>query len=215
MLHRHPGILWFATCLISLLLLAPSLLAQEFSADFYQANKARSESSPTKIYVSNDKMRIEGGDTGRMQGAMILDLANQKNVFLIPSQKMYMESMPGMGPAKKDIWFRPTDPNNACPQYEAMVNKYNNGPVSCRKIGPDVVDGRAAIKYAGTSKNGSGYAWIDPKLRFVLKWEDDKGNTVELRNIKEGRQDASLFEVPSDYHKFEMPQGMQQRQRPQ
>jgi hypothetical protein len=119
--------------------------------------------------------------------------------------------MPGKGPARKDIWFRPTDPNNACPQYEAMINKFGNGPASCRKIGPDVVNGRSAIKYAGSSKNGSGYAWIDPKLRFVLKWEDNKGGTVELRNIKEGPQDPSLFQIPSDYHKFDM----QQMQRPQ
>src|SRR5579863_4438316 len=137
MLHRRPVILRFAFCALLFPVLALSLFAQEFSADFYNTNKARSESSPTKIYVSNDKMRIEGLDTGRMQGAMILDLANQKNVILIPAQKMYIESMPGMGPAKKDIWFRPTDPNNACPQFEAMVNKYNNGPASCRKIGPD------------------------------------------------------------------------------
>lgn len=212
MLRRRHSLLYLAFCAMLFSLLTLSLFAQEFSADFYQANKARSGSSPTKIYVSNDKMRIEGGDTGPMQGAMILDLANQKNVFLVPAQKMYVESMPGMGPAKKDIWFRPTDPNNACPQYEAMVNKYNNGPASCHKIGPDVLDGRAAIKYAGTSKNGSGYAWIDPKLRFVLKWEDDKGNTVELRNIKEGHQDASLFEVPSDYHKFDMRQMRRQQQ---
>lgn len=212
MLRRRHSLLYFGFCAMLFSLLTFSLFAQEFSADFYQANKARSGSSPTKIYVSNDKMRIEGGDTGPMQGAMILDLANQKNVFLVPAQKMYVESMPGMGPAKKDIWFRPTDPNNACPQYEAMVNKYNNGPASCHKIGPDVVNGRAAIKYAGTSKNGSGYAWIDPKLRFVLKWEDDKGNTVELRNIKEGHQDASLFEVPSDYHKFDMQQMRRQQQ---
>lgn len=212
MLRRRHSLLYFGFCAMLFSLLTLSLFAQEFSADFYQANKARRGSSPTKIYVSNDKMRIEGGDTGPMQGAMILDLANQKNVFLVPAQKMYVESMPGMGPAKKDIWFRPTDPNNACPQYEAMVNKYNNGPASCHKIGPDVVDGRAAIKYAGTSKNGSGYAWIDPKLRFVLKWEDDKGNAVELRNIKEGHQDASLFEVPSDYHKFDMQQMRRQQQ---
>lgn len=212
MLRRRHSLLYLAFCAMLFSLLTFSLFAQEFSADFYQANKARSGSSSTKIYVSNDKMRIEGGDTGPMQGAMILDLANQKNVFLVPAQKMYVESMPGMGPAKKDIWFRPTDPNNACPQYEAMVNKYNNGPASCHKIGPDVVNGRAAIKYAGTSKNGSGYAWIDPKLRFVLKWEDDKGNTVELRNIKEGHQDASLFEVPSDYHKFDMQQMRRQQQ---
>jgi hypothetical protein len=57
--------------------------------------------------------------------------------------------------------------------------------------------------------------WIDPKLRFVVKWLDDKGDGTELRNIQEGSQDARLFQVPPDFHKFDMQQMMQQRRRPQ
>src|SRR5689334_1885311 len=55
----------------------------------------------------------------------------------------------------------------------------------------------------------------DPKLRFVVKWLNDKGDGTELRNIQEGSQDARLFQVPPDYHKFDMQQMMQQRRRPQ
>lgn len=213
MLHRRAAILRFALCAFLFPVLALSLFAQEFSADLVQTGRTNSN-GPTKIFVGKDKMRIEGSERGQMGGgAMIIDFANQKTLMLMPAQKMYIESMPNMGPKKRDIWFRADDPNNACPQFEAMAKKSNDGTVSCRKIGPDTVNGRAAIKYEGSSKNGSGYAWIDPKLRFLLKWEDiGKGDTVELRNIKEGAQDASLFEVPSDYHKFDMQQMQRRRQ---
>ncbi|HYL96464.1 MAG TPA: hypothetical protein VET69_11735 [Terriglobales bacterium] len=214
MLRGHSRVLWVVLCATLLPSFSLGLFAQEFSADLVQTGRSNSN-GPTKIFVGKDKMRIEGSERGQLGGgAMIIDFANQKTLMLMPAQKMYIESMPNMGPNKKDIWFRADDPNNACPQFEAMAKKSNDGPVSCRKIGPDTVNGRAAIKYEGSSKNGTGYAWIDPKLRFLLKWENiGKGNMVELRNIQEGTQDPRLFEVPSDYHKFDMQQ-MQQRRRP-
>ena len=217
MLGGRLSILRVTFCAVLLSLLTLSAFAQEFSADFVSIGKDRSHSGPSKIFVGKDKMRIETNEGGEFgMGAMIMDFADNKNIILIPGRKMYMESMPQMKMQEKNMWFRPLDPNNACPQYISLVKKHNpNENVTCRKVGVDTVNGRATIKYAGTSNNGSGFVWIDPKLRFVVKWLNDKGDGTELDNIKEGSQDASLFEVPSDYHKFEMPQGMQQRQRPQ
>ena len=217
MLHRCPGIVWFALCALLLPLLSLSLFAQEFSGDFVPIGKDRSHSGPSKVFVGKDKMRIEtneGGEVGT--GAAIVDFVNQKTIILVPQQKMYMESMPQMKMQEKNMWFRPDDSNNACPQYISVVKKHNpNENVTCRKIGADTLNGRSTIKYAGTSNNGSGFVWIDPKLRFVVKWLNDKGDGTELRNIQEGSQDASLFVVPPDFHKFDMQQMMRQRQRPQ
>jgi hypothetical protein len=202
-------------CATLLPLLSLGLFAQEFSADFVSIGTDRSHSGPSKIFVGKDKMRIEGSERGQMGGgAMIIDFANQKTLMLMPAQKMYIESMPQMKMQEKNMLFRPDDPNNACPQFLSLVKKHNpNENATCRKVGEDTVNGRATIKYAGTSNNGSGFVWIDPKLRFVVRWLDDKGDGTELRNIQEGTQDARLFEVPSDYHKFDMQQ-MQQRRRP-
>lgn len=217
MLHRCPGIVWFALCALLLPLLSLSLFAQEFSGDFVPIGKDRSHSGPSKVFVGKDKMRIEtneGGEVGT--GAAIVDFVNQKTTILVPQQKMYMESMPQMKMQEKNVWFRPDDPNNACPQYISLVKKHNpNENVTCRKVGTDTLNGRSTIKYAGTSNNGSGFVWIDPQLRFVVKWLNDKGDGTELRNIQEGSQDARLFVVPPDFHKFDMQQMMRQRQRPQ
>ncbi|HKW68498.1 MAG TPA: hypothetical protein VJP04_14485 [Terriglobales bacterium] len=212
MLRSHSRALWVVLCATLLPLFGLGLFAQEFSADFVRIGNDRSRSGPSKIFVGKDKMRMEGSERGQFGGgAMIIDFANQKTLMLMPAQKMYMESMPQMKMQEKNMLFRPDDPNNACPQYISLVKKHNpNENVTCRKVGEDTVNGRAAIKYAGTSNNGSGFVWIDPKLRFVVRWLDDKGDGTELRNIQEGTQDARLFEVPSDYHKFDM----QQMERP-
>lgn len=207
----------FTFCIVLLSILPLGAFAQEFSGDFVNIGKDRSRSGPSKIFVGKDKMRMEtneGGEVG--MGAAIVDFVNQKTIFLVPQQKMYMESMPQMKMQEKNMLFRPDDPNNACPQYISLVKKHNpNENVTCRKVGEDTVNGRATIKYAGTSNNGSGFVWIDPKLRFVVKWLNDKGDGTELRNIQEGSQDARLFVVPPDFHKFDMQQMMRQRQRPQ
>ena len=60
------------------------------------------------------------------------------------------------------------------------------------------------MKYEGTnSKGDSGTVWLDSKLRFPVKWQEKSGG-FELRNIQEGTQPASLFEVPAGYTKFDM-----------
>jgi hypothetical protein len=217
MLHRRHGILRISFCVLPLTLLSLGLFAQDFSAEFVNTGTDASNARPSKIYVGKDKMRIEGMGSGQFgTTAMIMDFANHRHIVLLPEQKVYLESVPAAALQKERMWFRPDDPNNACPQYEAMVKQYrtnNSGSFSCRKVGSDVVNGRSAIKYAGSSNNGTGYMWIDTQLRFPVKWQDDKGSSGELRNIHEGSQASSLFEVPSDYHKFDMQQ--MRRQPPQ
>jgi hypothetical protein len=38
-----------------------------------------------------------------------------------------------------------------------------------------------------------------------VKWQNKNNDWGELRNIQEGSQPSSLFEVPAGYKKFEMP----------
>ena len=53
--------------------------------------------------------------------------------------------------------------------------------------------------------------WVDTKLHCVVK-TDGAAGSIELRNIKEGSQPASLFEIPAGYTKFDMGAMMKQRQ---
>jgi len=83
---------------------------------------------------------------------------------------------------------------------------------SCKRVGEETVNGRGAVKYQATSPQGKvQYAWLDTKLKFLVKSEDPEGRSMEFRNIKEGAQPASLFEIPAGYRKMDMQQMIQER----
>jgi hypothetical protein len=210
-MRRKSVRIWRVRLVLAVVLACSSgLFAQEFSADFVNLGKG-DDQDVTKIYVGKDRMRFEPKKE-QMAGAMIMDLSQQKYYILMPERKMYFESAESMDRMHRGMtFFRPTDVNDACPDWQRMAEK-NHKIATCHKVGTETVNGRSAVKYEGTSDDGKkGTVWLDSKLRFILKWKGDDGEGGELRNIKEGAQPASLFEVPSDYQKFDM-SGMPHRQ---
>jgi hypothetical protein len=200
-------------CLLALPLAASLALAQEFSADI--VNLKESKMNMTKVYVGKDKVRVETGARPGSYGpgAFIIDEAQNRRIGLLTEQHMYIEAPPTMTAPIAQFW-RVSDVNDACPQWKKAAEhmKTSNKFGTCTKIGSDSVDGRSAVKYQGTSTDGkTSYIWVDTKLHYVVKEEGDNRG-LELRNIQEGTQPASLFEVPSGYTKFDMGGMMQQRQ---
>jgi len=199
--------------LIALVLGASFAAAQaEFSAEIVNTTKAGNPVQ-AKIYIAKDKMRFESAERepGAMTGAFIVNLATQTSTVLMNQQHMYME-MPAQAANVRNTYnlFHIGDVGNACPDWLAQAR--NKGG-TCHKVGSDTVNGRSAVKYEGTNAAGdSATVWIDPKLRFPLKWQDKNGSG-ELRNIQEGSQPASLFEIPAGYTKFDV--GAMMKQRPQ
>jgi hypothetical protein len=202
------------SCFLALMLAASFLLAQtEFSAEMVDTQK---EGKPTtaKLYFAKDKLRIESQTAGAHgPGVIIMNYAKQTVIALMAQRQMYME-MPAqaqnkaMGAAAG--FFQAGDVENACGDWQKMGHEGN----SCHKVGSDSVNGRSTVKYETTNASGDvSHFWLDPKLRFPVKWEG-KNSGGELRNIQEGSQPASLFEVPAGYTKFEMPAGMGGMQQP-
>jgi hypothetical protein len=173
----------------------------EFSADIVDTQKG--DAPNAKIYFAKDKMRFEPAQkNARGTGAMIMNLATQTSTVLMDQQHMYME-MPAQMAAQRGAYtfFRTGDVEAACADWAQQAR--NKGG-SCHKVGNDTVNGRSTVKYEGTNANGdTSTFWIDPKLRFPVKWQG-KNSSWELRNIQEGSQPASLFEIPSDYTKMDM-----------
>jgi hypothetical protein len=192
------------------LILAPSfVLAQaEFSADIVDLQKP---STPTqaKIYFTKDKMRIESQTaSAHGGGAVIINYATQTGTILMAQQHMYME-MPAQAQTQRmayaSAFFQAGDVENACGDWQKMGHQG-----SCHKVGSETVNGRSTVKYEATNANGDvSHFWLDPKLRFPVKW-DGKNSAGELRNIQEGAQAASLFEIPAGFVKMEIPGGMMQ-----
>lgn len=196
--------------LVVVLLAGVAAAQSDFSAEIVNGQKADA-SGPTKIFISKDKMRIESGKKDpRDSAAVIVNMGTQTALVLMDQQHMYMEVPVQMASQRQAYaFFRAGDVENACSSW---LNAGKNKGGSCHKVGSDTVNGRSAIKYEGTNAKGdSGFFWIDPKIAFPVKWEEGKTGSGELRNIQEGSQPSSLFEVPAGYTKMDMG-GMMQRQ---
>jgi len=191
------------SCLLTLVLAAGCALAQtEFSAEVVDLQKP---GTPTqaKMYFAKDKVRIESQSGPHPSGAVIMNFATQTSTVIMAQQHMYME-MPaqaqGQRMAYASAFFRAGDVENACGDWQ----KTRSQGGSCHKVGSEAVNGRDTVKYETTNAAGDvSHFWLDPKLRFPVKWEG-KNNAGELRNIQEGAQPASLFEIPAGFTKMDM-----------
>jgi hypothetical protein len=196
-------------CVLALVLSAGFVLAQtEFSAEVFDSHK-QGTTSQSKIYFSKDKIRFDSVDRdAKNAGAFIMNLSNQSMTILMPQQRMYME-MPADAQEQRQMFsfFKTSDAENACGDWLKLAT--NKGG-SCHKSGNETVNGRSTVKYEGTNSKGeASQVWLDPKLRFPVKWQGTSGGG-ELRNIQEGTQPASLFAIPAGYTKMDMG-GMMQK----
>ena len=170
--------------------------SQEFSAEMVRQKPAGAPT--TQISVSKDKVRFDVNGQSK-KSYVIIDLTKRASVMVLPANKTYIMTAPGRIPSSIPL-LHIDDPENACPAWEKALNN----PGTCKKVGDDTLNGRSTVKYTGTADNGdTGTAWVDRKLHFVIKWEGEKG-AAELQNIKEGPQDASLYQIPTDYQKMDV-----------
>jgi hypothetical protein len=184
--------------LLAVFLSSASALAQaEFSAVIVDT-----KGDPNaKIYFAKDKIRVEPAQIYPRSGGgvFIMNLATQTSIVLMDQQHLYREMPSQMAQQQQGvgyILFSTNDVEAACPDWSKNVN--NKGG-TCDKAGNDTVNGRSTVKYQTTNAKGdTGYFWIDSELRFPVRWQGKNG-TWELRNIQEGSQPASLFEVPPGY----------------
>jgi len=194
-------------CVLALVLSAAFAVAQtEFSAEVVDSHK-QGTTSESKIYFSKDKIRFDSRDANS-PGAFIMNLSNQSMTILMPQQHMYME-MPADAQEQRNMFsfFKTSDVENACGDWLKLAN--NKGG-SCHKLGNETVNSRNTVKYEGTNSKGeASQVWLDPTLRFPVKWQGTSGSG-ELRNIQEGSQSASLFAIPAGYTKMDMG-GMMQK----
>jgi hypothetical protein len=191
-------------CFLALVSAGSFVLAQaEFSAEIVDLQKP-DKASTSKIYFAKDKIRIEShGASAQGGGAVIVNFATQTSIILIPQQHMYMETAAKsqnqrMGFAS--TFFRTGDIENACGDWQKSQNQGG----TCHKVGNESVNGRGTVKYEATNSSGEvSHFWLDSNLRFPVKWEG-KSSSGELRNIQEGSQPASLFEIPAGFTKMDM-----------
>jgi hypothetical protein len=179
--------------------------AQDFSADVVYleiskvhgrvSDSAKEARHSSKLYVSKGNIRLE---TNGLTGAvLVVNKEEHTAVALYPGKKSYQPL--GSGPSQ---YFRAENADDACADWQRTAEQ----KIVCERVGPEMVNGREAVKYQNRTALDTTPAavWIDKALKFVIKWESADTN-AELRNIKEEQQAADLFLVPSEY-KMGIPQ---------
>ena len=119
---------------------------QEFSADVVYLDtrklnapadgSANAAHPSSKLYVSEDKIRLE---TNGLTGTILLaDIREHSAVALQPKKKAYerLASAPTQ-------YFRVESADDACAQWQSVAEQ----KIVCERVGPEVVNGREAVKY--------------------------------------------------------------------
>jgi hypothetical protein len=168
------------------------VVAAEFSADMVQSVQGMTFNG--KIHVKGKKMRMEM-DVQGMKSIVIIDMDTGTMTTVMPAQKMYMQIS-----ATKEL-----------AQWSGKEEDYEKIGAVRKKMGEEKVNGQDCEKYLITYKDavmGKMYQWFSAKLEWPVKIaaETPQGKmTYELKNIKEGEVDDSVFEIPAGYQKMEIP----------
>jgi hypothetical protein len=132
---------------------------------------------------------------------IIVDLGKQVSYTISSRQKLITVSHGRAALTKIGIAYPagidPCTPAGVAPSHGA----------SCKQLGEERVNGRDAVKWELTETvNGhtrTQYVWFDPKLHAVIKVAASP-TTVELQNIREEPQPASLFAIPTGYRQIDV-----------
>ncbi len=178
----------FAACAFAQLPSVP-----QFSGDMKMT--AAGQHSTGKIYWGNGKVRLDMDAAGH-DVTMVQDLPRKTSYMILHQQRVYMEMGAGNSGGHMQtpdlMRYDPNDPCAAEPGY------------TCKKLGSEMINGRSCDKWEFAGPNGSRTVWIDRKLHFPIRTMSPEGGEMDVTNVKEGPQPASLFQVPAGYTKMEM-----------
>jgi len=171
--------------ILCILLLGSAAFAVEYSAEY--VTTVDGEKTTSKMFYAKDKCRMEvETEAGRSISICRFD----KDVMwtLMPEQKMYMETeLPEPG-------------------EEGYMGDYDKKELG-KKIGSEKINGEMCDKYKvyadKEEKDDFMYVWISQKDSIVMKTASSDGSvTTEVKNLKKGKQAASLFEIPEGYEEM-------------
>jgi hypothetical protein len=171
----------------------------------------------SRIWLGEGKLRLESLDTGSI-GAIVLDPAHGRTLIVNDRARSYIDagfftSLVTVGFAPLMRVLRPAGPGDPCSQWNNAINPFrafarddSQQPpqYTCRSLGADAVNGRLTQKWAVTSNDpdeGPMTIWIDDRLHIMSR-SQDKGGTMEMRDVQEGAQPDSLFTPPVSYRKL-------------
>jgi len=175
--------------LCALVVFSSVALSAEFSADLIQ--KTAGMTTKGKVYIKGNKMRMEM-ETPAGKSINLMDIGTGLMQMLQPEQKMYFEMQtPEAGVVKTDE------------ALDKIADK--------KHVGTEKVNGYKCDKYEIIYHDrslGKMSQWFSKKLNYPIKiiYNGPQGEmVVEYKNIKQGKVDSSLFEIPPGYEKMKIP----------
>lgn len=199
----------FFLAAIGFVVSAPAL-AQEFSADVI-SRTADGKVSKSKIYQTPDKKRfdstVESKPGTSVETHMIIDRRERLIYLVEPQQKTILVNhvlqLADKTPGNASLSANP------CEELMRMINPMvGKQQFACMQVGHESVNGRSAEKWQMESKwlgSGQAYLWVDSQVKTAIKWTLPDGSSGELQNVKVGSQPSSLFALPADYRKQDLP----------
>ena len=172
--------------------------AQEFSADTV-THDSSGRILRGKLYRSATMIRA-GADAASSNGDptfTIVDIPKQVSNTVIPNRKGIMVAH-GMAALNKVGIALPVNENPCTPTSGGSPSTRT----SCRNLGEETVNSRHTVKWEVSEtmrgQSGTQYVWVDAKLHCIVKMQIGQ-SIMELQNIREGPQPASLFALPTGY----------------
>jgi len=190
--------------------------AEDFSAhlvDLDASGQPRAYGNGGELHVSGDRVRF---DREQASGTRFLvDVGRETSYVIAPGQRLYMDAKQS-SPVTQI--FVPVDPEAPCVRWQAMAvvaGAVEEGQAwHCDRLGEETLFARATIKYALTSPKGAtGFGWIDPARKFMVKFQAADGAVMELRDIVAAPQQDALFTLPPEFGKYDVSQLMERVKR--
>jgi outer membrane lipoprotein-sorting protein len=194
-MRRLAALLFTAVMMLGSLAIAQAPTMTQFSSDMTMKS-ARGENMTGKYYMGDRQIRMDMSQRG-MNVSMITDLKARKSYMLMVDQKMFMEH-------SLDDHATPPGPGAHVPRFQPECDPDH---FTCKSAGTETVNGRLAEKWVYTAKDAANEAenqtvWVDTKIHTPVRVMTGDGSQMDFTNIKEGRQDASLFKVPDGFQPF-------------
>nr|VFJ70362.1 MAG: hypothetical protein BECKFM1743A_GA0114220_105443 [Candidatus Kentron sp. FM]VFJ72583.1 MAG: hypothetical protein BECKFM1743C_GA0114222_106602 [Candidatus Kentron sp. FM]VFK20907.1 MAG: hypothetical protein BECKFM1743B_GA0114221_107412 [Candidatus Kentron sp. FM] len=183
----------------------------EFSADTVQ-QIPNQDPVPGKLYVSKGKIRMEIG-AGDEHRIIIFDSTAKKTLHLNPARKEYMEVQWPTGKSDRSHASTrqplPGDPNHLCTSPQLECTMLGKG----EKIGDRTTEKWEIVRKIqmdGQKPRTMRFlVWVDRKLGANVREEryldGEIQGSSEFRDIKEGVQPETLFQVPTNYQRVPVP----------
>lgn len=200
------------TAIFGVVLFAATLQAQEFSADVI-TKLPDGKVQKGKLYHTANKERydssVEKKPGSVIETHMIID-HEHKLIYLVEPQQKSILVNHALQAVSNPATGGPGD--SSCADLANALGPVmaQQGASGCKRIGSESVNGRSTDKWEmhlklGIIQLGTGTVWVDSQLRTSIKWQLSGGDSGELQNIQPGPQPASLFVLPADYRKQDLP----------